>query len=118
MSRVPALFFICAGAVLAQTPTINAVVNAGTYGTQLCPGMVAQIFGTNFGTDASKVSVSVGGKAGYVITPITNNQIAFEIPFELSAGSTSVTVTIGSAQSSAFPITLATVAPAFLSANA
>jgi uncharacterized protein (TIGR03437 family) len=44
--------------------------------------------------------------------------MAVEIPFELSPGATTLTVTVSGAQSSPFNVTLAAVSPAFLTPNA
>lgn len=96
----------------AQAPTITAVINAASFGTQLCPGVAADIFGSNLGATASSVSVSVGGKAAYVAFA-SPSQLTVEIPFEASIGQTTVTVTVGTAQSAPFSITLAATAPAF-----
>src|ERR1019366_5185568 len=83
MLRIVALLAFSAAA-FAQTPTVTAVVDGTNYLPQLCPGMVATVYGSNFGTDSANVSVAVGGKPGYVYpnTPIPT-QFLVELPFEV-----------------------------------
>ena len=104
-------------AAFAQ-PTVTAVVNSTNYLPQLCPGMFASVYGTNFGTNAANVSVTVGGKPAYVYaSSLVATQFAIEIPFEVSPGATTLIVTVSGAQSAPFNITLATYAPSFLTQN-
>ena len=117
MRRIFALLAFSAGAAFAQTPTVSAVVNAASYGPQLCPGLIATVYGSNFGTNAASVSVSVGGKAGSVISPVAATQFNVVLPFEASTGTTTLTVTVGSAQSAPFNITLVAFSPYFLTQN-
>jgi uncharacterized protein (TIGR03437 family) len=79
--------------------------------------MLAIIYGSNFGTTAANVSVSVGGKAAYVYSPVTAAQFTVELPFEASTGPTTLTVTVGGTQSAPFNITLAAIAPALGTQN-
>lgn len=104
---------LSAGA-FAQTPTVAAVVNGASFGTQLCPGLVATVYGTNFGTSTSSVTVSVGGKAAYVFSPVVATQMNVQIPFEVSTGATTVVVTVGGVQSAPFSVTISAVAPYFI----
>ncbi|HML15958.1 MAG TPA: hypothetical protein VK419_02995 [Bryobacteraceae bacterium] len=109
-----------AGAHEAATdpPTVTAVVNGVSYGTALCPGLLAVVYGANFGTDGTQATVTVGGKTAYVFTnSFAATQFAVQIPFELSPGPTTMTVTIGGVPSAAFAITLGATSPAFLSQN-
>src|ERR1017187_3220312 len=117
MRRIFALLVFSAGAAFAQTPAVSAVVNAASYGPQLCPGLIATVYGSNFGTNAASVSVSVGGKAGSVISPVAATQFNVVLPFEASTGTTTLTVTVGSAQSAPFNITLVAFSPYFLTQN-
>jgi uncharacterized protein (TIGR03437 family) len=98
-------------------PTVTGVQNAASFGTTLAPGLQAIIYGSGFGTTAANVSFSVGGKPGYVIPPISTNQLLVQLPFEASTGATSLTVTVGGVASNAFNITLNAVSPAFLIQN-
>lgn len=99
-------------------PTVTSVVNSVSFGPQLCPGLTATINGANFGTIAADVSVSVGGlNAPTLSAGVTSKQINIEIPFELSPGATTVTVTVDGTPSVPFPITLIATAPALLTAS-
>ena len=86
-------------------PTVTAVLNGASFDTHLCPGVFAAIFGANFGSTTAGVSISVGGKPGYV-AGVTPSQINAQLPFEAAAGPTSITVTVGGVTSSPFNITL------------
>jgi len=99
------------------TPTVTGVQNAASFSSQLCPGLLATIYGSNFGTTAANVSFTVGGKPGYVIPPVTASQLLVELPFEASTGATTLTVTVGGVQSAPFNITLSAVSPAFFTQN-
>lgn len=115
LCRLLAVFSLACMAALAQnTPTIASVLNAFDYSpTNLCPGVLAAVYGTNFGTSASAVIVMVGGKTGYVAAA-TPNQLLVQIPFEVSPGPTSMVISVMGAPSSApFPITLNATAPSF-----
>jgi succinate-acetate transporter protein len=52
MLRISALLLTLSAAAFAQAPTVTAVVNFSSYGNQLCPGLLATVYGTNFGTTA------------------------------------------------------------------
>lgn len=119
MRRILVLFFALSAAAFAQTPTITAVVNSVSYGTQLCPGLAVTIYGSNFGSDATKVSVSVGGQAAYVIPgTVVPAQIGAQLPWNISTGPTTLTVTVAASQSSPFNITISAVSPYFATQNA
>ena len=105
-------------AAFGQTPTVAAVTNAASYTTQVCPGVNAIIFGTNFGSGAtSSVTVMVGGKMA-LTEFVSPTEVAVQIPFELSPGPTTLTVALGGATSAPFSITLVAVAPAMYTINA
>jgi uncharacterized protein (TIGR03437 family) len=118
MHRIPLVFALSAAAALAQTPTVTAVVNAASFSTQLCPGLLATIYGSNFGTDSSKATVTVGGKNAYVFsTGFIATQLTVQLPMEVAPGSTTITVAINGSSSSPFNITLGTASPALLTQN-
>jgi len=118
MRRILVLLAFFSAAAFAQSPTVSGVTNSLSYSTTLCPGLLATIFGANFGTDSTKASVTIGGKSAYVYsTGFLANQFDIEIPMELSTGSQSMTVTIGGASSGAFLLTLSATSPAFTSLN-
>jgi uncharacterized protein (TIGR03437 family) len=110
------LFSVSAAALLGQ-PTVSAVINAASYGTQLCPGVVATIYGSNFGTVATNVSVSVGGLPAYVFTTVTASQFNVVLPVAAPVGATTVTVNVGGVVSAPYNIALSAVAPALLIQN-
>ncbi|HTS49746.1 MAG TPA: IPT/TIG domain-containing protein [Bryobacteraceae bacterium] len=86
--------------------------------TNLSPGVLVAIYGSNFGTSATAVTITVGGKPGYVVpNTVFPNQINAEIPFELSSGPTSMIVSVNGTPSAAFPITLAATAPSIPTVN-
>jgi len=101
----------------AAAPTVTGVQNGASFGTTLCPGLEAIIYGSGFGTTAANVSFTVGGKPGYVIPPVTANQMLVQLPFEASTGATSIIVTVGGVPSAPLNITLSAVAPSFLIQN-
>ena len=96
-------------AAAAQTPTVSSVVNEGSFTTQLCPGALAYVYGANFGTDATKVTVTVAAKPAYVIS-IMASQLIVQIPFEATTGATTLTITVNGVAAPPFNITLATYA--------
>ena len=110
--RLLAVFALAGMAAWAQTvPTITSVLNDFDYSpTNLCPGVLVAVFGTNFGTTASAVTMTVGGKPG-IVAGAYGTQLIAEIPFELGLGPTSAIVSVNGTPSAAFPITLAATAP-------
>jgi uncharacterized protein (TIGR03437 family) len=110
-----ALIVLTSAAAFAQTPTVTSVYNVSSYSTTLCPGLLAIVTGTNFGTTNTNTTVMVGGKPAYVFPPsffYTATEFAVEIPFELAPGQWTLTVTVGGSSSTAFPVTLAAASPA------
>jgi len=118
MKYLRAVALLAFSAAAFAQPTVTAVVDSTNYLPQLCPGMFALVYGTSFGTNAANFSVTVGGKPAYVYaSTLIATQVAVEIPFEVSPGATTLTVTVSGAQSAPFNITLATYAPSFLTQN-
>jgi uncharacterized protein (TIGR03437 family) len=112
-----ALTILSAGA-FGQTPTVAAAVNWLSGSTTLCPGLDTTIYGTNFGTDYTKASVTVDTQAAYVSSAgYDATQMIVQLPFGLSVGSHNLTVTIAGAASAPFAITIAAVSPSFITAN-
>ncbi len=64
MKKLVLLVLAGSGALLAQAPTIALAVNSSIEtSTVLCPGLLATIYGTGFGTGApSTVTLRVGGQ--------------------------------------------------------
>ena len=100
----------------APGPTVVSVTNAASPSAQLSPGVLASIFGTNFGSGpASSITVNVGGKPAYVIpNGVFPTQLNVQIPAEVFPGATTLTVAVGGATSTPFNLTLASYAPALL----
>jgi len=106
------LFCAAAVALQAQAPVVSAVVNTeNETSTVLCPGLLATIYGTGFGSgSATSVVVLVGGQRGFVIS-VSPSQVNVQLPFNAPLGATSVVVTTGGGSSAPFNVTLASVAP-------
>jgi uncharacterized protein (TIGR03437 family) len=110
-------------AAFAQTPTVTAVVNGSSYGTQLCPGLEVTIYGSNLGTSAVDISVTVGGVSGYIIPGSAfNSQVGAQLPFNIATGPTTLVVGVtsgGSTVTSApFNVTISAASPYFTTQNA
>ncbi|HLG97479.1 MAG TPA: IPT/TIG domain-containing protein [Bryobacteraceae bacterium] len=97
---------------LGDTPTVASVLNGVDFTTHLSPGVLATIYGNNFGSSIPAVSVSVGGRPGYIIA-VSPNQINAQIPTEASTGSQNLIVTVAGSASAPFAITLDAASPAF-----
>src|SRR5271165_330018 len=107
---------LASAAAWAQTPTVASVQNIFDFSSNLCPGVLVAIYGTNFGSTASAVSMTVGGKPGFIVA-VTPSQINAPIPFEVSPGNTTIVVTVSGTPSAPLAITLAAVAPAFFTVD-
>jgi len=91
------------------TPTIQSVVNGGAFDSRLSPGCLADVFGTNLGTEAS-IAVTVGGKPAKVTLALPT-QLVIQIPVEAPAGP--ATMRVGN--SAPYNITLQQYAPGLVS---
>lgn len=116
MKKLALLLCASAASLLAQAPTIAAVVNtvSPTANTLLCPGILATIYGTGFGSTASSVSVTVGASTAYVETAtgeVTPSQMNIQLPYDVPVGPTTVVVTVAGSSSAPFNITIQAVAP-------
>ena len=97
--------------MFAQPPVVSEVVNAATYDKRLCPGGLALVRGTTFGSIAGSISVTVGGAPAHIASssPIA---LLIQIPVEQSLGDTALQVTVGQLRSALFPLVLSAYAPA------
>ena len=96
--------------LLSQSPpTISSVVNGGSFDNRLSPGSLADVFGSNFGTDTS-IAVTVGGKPA-AVTLALPDQLVIQIPVDASPGPTTIRV----GNSPPYNITLSQYAPGLLS---
>ena len=109
--RPLALWLILLPVVYAQAPAVTGVYNAASLDNRLSPGCVAIVHGSNLGV--GNATVTVGGQIAPVIigTPTDMN---IQIPFELSAGQTSLTVEL-QGHTASFSVNLAAYAPALSS---
>ncbi len=97
-----------AGLSFGQTPVVNSVVNGGDFSPRLSPGCGASIFGANL----SGATVTVGAAPAYVIFN-SASQLNIQIPYSVSAGPATVTVTQGTSSASV-SVTIANYSPAFV----
>jgi uncharacterized protein (TIGR03437 family) len=122
------LFFAATGIVMAQ-PTVGGIVNGASFvpGQAIAPGSLFSIFGTSLaaapaGASTVPLSTTLGGVtvkfvAGGKTTEapllyLQSNQINAVVPWELAPGAATVTVTNGSAVSSAAAVTIGEFSPA------
>jgi uncharacterized protein (TIGR03437 family) len=102
---------ISAISVSGQTPTISRVVDAASLSTQLAPGSLANVIGSNFGTSTS-IAVTAGGKPCAVLNA-SASQLQIQFPVDASLGPG--TLQVGT--SAPFGISLQKYAPALYSAD-
>ena len=98
-------------------PTVSGVTNSADFSNRICPGALADIFGANFGSTMSAITVTVGGKPGYVTGVFNGNQIRVQLPVDVPAGSTTLTVAVANTVSAPFNLTLDTYAPGLISSS-
>lgn len=112
-------FTACSLAFAQSGPTVSAVVNTFTYTTTLCPGGLATIYGSNFGSDPTKVQVSIEGQFAWVQpTGFGATSFTIQLPFGIGTGSQSLNVTVAGVAAGPFSITLTATAPAVPTVNA
>ena len=98
-------------------PIISGIINAADASTRISPGVLASVFGSNFGTGpASSVTVTVGGKAAAVLT-VTPNQLVIQVPVDAAAGASTMTAKVNNTTSAAMNVTLDTYAPALFTVD-
>lgn len=110
------LFLLLTVRVAAQTPTITGVSNGVSFAPSVSPGVLATVAGTNFGTDKTLLTCSVGGKPAAVLAA-TPTALTVQIPYEVTPGATTITVTRSGAASAAFNITVAAYSPGLATAS-
>jgi uncharacterized protein (TIGR03437 family) len=111
MRLIVLLSFTCA--VFAQNiPTIAGVVNAASQDTRLSPACVADIVGSNLGTNAG-AGVLIGGQLAATVISTSSTRWRVWIPDSVQPGQT--TIQLGASQ--AVPITLTQYSPALFSAD-
>jgi uncharacterized protein (TIGR03437 family) len=127
------LYAFAAGSVIAQTPVITGMINAGTLlPGPIAPGAQVNIAGSNLGDPAvttcpapvptvcAGVSVLVNGKA-VAVRSVSAPSVAFYVPIDLTGTGATVQVTraIGgqTLQSAPFSATVASTAPGLFTTN-
>ena len=119
-------------AAFSQTaPTVRSVSSGvgGTTTTNVAPGGIVSISGTNLAqssaglgssmgttlpTALGNVQVSIGGRAAPLFM-VSSSMIVAQVPFEVTAGQQNIQITSGGVTSTALPVTVANVAPALFS---
>lgn len=79
----------------SPNPTITAVTPA-----QVGPGDTLTVTGSNFGSDAARVTVSIGGVAAQILS-VSPTTILATVPAALQPGATTLQVTVAGASASA-----------------
>jgi uncharacterized protein (TIGR03437 family) len=105
----------------------NGVVNAASFASQISPGALATVFGSNFALrNASAnaplplglagVSVSVNGQNAPLLY-VTPTQVNFQVPWETAQGSATVTVNVNGGASNAITVPVLGAAPGLFSTS-
>jgi hypothetical protein len=85
--RIIAALLAFSAAAFGQIPTATAVVDGTNYLPRRCRCMLATVNGSNFGSTGANISVTVGGKPGFVHqATVTPTQFVVEVPFEVTTG--------------------------------
>ncbi|HEX4593252.1 MAG TPA: SBBP repeat-containing protein [Bryobacteraceae bacterium] len=104
-------------------PSLSAsgVVNAASFATQISPGALATVFGSNFAlrnagakaplpTNLGGVSVSVNGQPAPLLF-VAPAQVNFQVPWETALGSATVTVSVNGGVSNSVTVQVVGAAP-------
>jgi uncharacterized protein (TIGR03437 family) len=105
----------------------NAVVNAASFATQISPGALATVFGSNFAltnagapaplpTSLGGVSVTVNGQLAPVLY-VTPTQVNFQVPWEVALGPATITVAVNGGASNAVTVNVLGAAPGLFSSS-
>ncbi|HTQ54282.1 MAG TPA: IPT/TIG domain-containing protein [Bryobacteraceae bacterium] len=109
--RLLLVLSVSAFAALAQ-PVIGAVANGFSFGSQLSPGVLAAVFGSNL--SGGSVSVTLNG-AACPVTFVAASQLNIQIPWEAATGKGRVVVTVDGVKSSPVTVTISKYSPALVS---
>ncbi len=111
-----------AAASSSATPVVSAVVNAADGGTDVAPGSLISIYGSQLAsstasatatplpTQLAGVTVSMNG-AAIPLFYVSPGQINAQLPFGISTGSAALTITINGTSSASAAFTVAATAP-------
>jgi uncharacterized protein (TIGR03437 family) len=105
----------------------NGVVNAASFASQISPGALATVFGSNFAlrnasanaplpTSLGGVSVSVNGQSAPLLY-VTPTQVNFQVPWETALGTASVTVNVNGGASNSITVSVLGAAPGLFSTS-
>jgi uncharacterized protein (TIGR03437 family) len=114
---LPLLFavsMVSAVPAFAQAPTVTAVDNGFSFTSQLSPGVLASVFGSNL--SGGSLTVTLNG----LPCPVTfsnSSQINIQVPWEAVPGPGHVVVTHDGLHSAPFAVTISKYSPAISSAN-
>jgi uncharacterized protein (TIGR03437 family) len=123
VNKTGAIFVFCLTAVAMQAQIIvTAVTDGAGFGPRVAPGSLATIFGSTLaGTTANATALplptQLGGttvvinKTAVPLVYVSPSQINFQVPSNLSAGTATLYVAIGSNTSATFNFTVASTAP-------
>jgi uncharacterized protein (TIGR03437 family) len=103
----------------------NGVVNAASYSTNISPGALATVFGTNFAfasggantplpTSLGGVTVSINGQLAPILY-VTPMQVNFQVPWETALGSATLTVNVNGGASNTQTVQVLGAAPGLFS---
>ncbi len=95
---------------------VGGVVNSASYTNQIAPGSLVSIFGLGLAAGAPATTVKVNGESARVLAAFPF-QVNTQIPLDIPAGQSVVSVTSGAA-SSQIPATVSSLAPAIFSTSA
>jgi len=107
--------------------SVNGVVNAASFASQISPGALATVFGSNFAlrnasanaplpTSLAGVSVSVNGQSAPLLY-LTPTQVNFQVPWETGLGTASVTVSVNGGASNSITVSVLGAAPGLFSTS-
>ena len=109
--------------------TGHSVVNAASYASQISPGSLATLFGTNLAASLVTASVTGGAPlpmslAGVSITvngrpapilAVTSTQANFQVPWETAPGSADIVVSVNDSAGNTLAVPVLTAAPGIFS---
>ena len=114
---IPLLFAVSIASAVpafAQAPAVTAVDNGFSFTSQLSPGVLASVFGSNL--SGGSLTVTLNG----LPCPVTfsnANQINIQVPWEAVPGPGHVVVTHDGLHSTPFAVTISKYSPAISSVN-
>lgn len=108
------LFAVSALCAFAQAPTVSGVLNGFSFTSQISPGVLASVFGSNL--SGNNLQVTLNG-TDCPVTFSSAAQLNIQVPWEAKIGAGSVVVEHDSLSSTPFAVTVTRYSPALVSAN-